>query len=155
MIVATLGLSACDVDFDTDNASKSEKVAIEGKGDGQVKFDLPFAKGNIKLPEGMMKDANFDIDGVKMYPDAKIDGFSIDAGTGKDAKVNFAFNAPATPDAVRGYFLEQFKAKGVDARATAQGLEGTSKDGDTFAMAFVPQGSGTKGSIVLQDKARN
>lgn len=143
-------LAACDAEV-TSKQDSAEKVAISGAADGEVKFDLPFAKGSVKLPAAMMKSADFDIDGVKMYPGASVSGFNVDAQDGK-ALVDIAFTAPAAPDAVRGYFLEQFKAKGVDAKADGQGISGTSKDGDLFTMNFAADGAGTKGEIRIDAK---
>lgn len=153
LLPVLVGLAACDVNFDTDKPIKGpEKVAVAGTADGKVKFDLPFANGTINLPEGMMKNANFDIDGVKMYPGASVTGFNFDAEDGK-ALVDMSFTAPAAPAAVRGYFLEQFKAKGVEAVAEGEGVRGTSKSGDRFTMSFAPGGSGTQGQIKI-DSAR-
>jgi len=59
------------------------------------------------------------------------------------------FNAPASPDAVRAYFLDQFKTKGVEASPTADGLSGKSKDGNRFAIHLEPAGSGSKGKIEI------
>lgn len=154
-LVGAMGLLAgCDAEVTT-KQDTSEKVASSSAADGQVRFDLPFAKGNIKLPAGMMSSADFDIDGVKMYPGATVTGFNVDAENGR-ALVDIAFAAPAAPDAVRDYFLEQFKAKGVDARADGQGISGTSKDGDRFTMTFAPDGGGSNGDIRIdaQDKRR-
>ena len=90
---------------------------FQGDGNGSVSFDLPFAKGQVKLQTGMMSNADFDIDGVKMIPGGKITGFNVDAGGDKDAVVNLKFTAPGTPAEVQKYFLDQFADKGVTARA--------------------------------------
>jgi len=148
---ALLGLTACDADVTAKHDATKEKVAITGDAEGKLKFDLPFASGQIKLPQAMMKSADFDIDGVKMYPGATISGFNVNAEDGR-ALVNIAYNAPAAPDAVRGYFLQQFKDKGVDARESREGIEGKSKDGDRFTMTFTPDGGATKGSVVIDAK---
>lgn len=147
-----LALGACNVDVKRpdkgDEADK--KVAIAADATGSVEFNMPFASGKIKLPAEMMNEANFDIDGVKLYPGAKVSTFNVNAEKG-NALVSIGFDAPAAPDALRTYFLEQFKAKGVSAQATPDGLSGVSKDGDKFVMTFVPQGATTKGTIRIED----
>ena len=154
LVTALLGLAACDADVSVKHDATKEKVAIAGDGQGQVKFDLPFASGNIKLPAGMMSDANFDIDGVKMYPGATVTGFNLNAEDGKSL-VEIGFDAPAEPAAVRGYFLDQFKAKGIEAAQAGEGINGTSKDGDKFAMRFAPNGGGTRGTVTIDGRPKN
>ena len=133
-------------------AAGDEKVQMTADADGKVAFNLPFAKGEIKLPTGVMSNANFDIDGVKMMPGAKLTGFNLDAGDDQPGKVNFTFTAPASPEQVANYFLGQFRAKGMEAKVDADLLQGTTTDGDSFQMRFAPQGSGTSGTIMLESK---
>jgi hypothetical protein len=144
-------LGGCHVD--TKNpANGDDSVNIQGDGNGSVSFDLPFAKGQVKLPAGMMSDADFDIDGVKMIPGGKITGFNVDAGGDKDSVVNMKFTAPGSPAQVQKYFLDQFAAKGASARAEGSGVAGTGKDGEQFTIALSPGEGGTAGTIVIHDK---
>jgi hypothetical protein len=99
-----------------------------------------------------MSNANFDIDGVKMMPGAELTGFNLDAGDGKPGRVNFTFNAPASPEEVRTYFVDQFKGQGIEAVIAADALQGKTRDGATFLMRFAPQGSGTSGTIQLDEQ---
>lgn len=149
--VLTLGLAACKAEV-REPAVGDETVQMKADADGRVAFNLPFAKGEIKLPTGIMSNANFDIDGVKMMPGAQLTGFNLDAGEGRPGTVNFTFTAPATPDEVRTYFVEQFKAQGIEATGAADALQGKTKDGAAFLMRFTPQGSGTNGTIQLDDQ---
>lgn len=144
-------LAACKGEV-REPAAGDEKVQMTADADGKVAFNLPFAKGEIKLPTGVMSNANFDIDGVKMMPGAKLTGFNLDAGDNQPGKVNFTFTAPASPEQVANYFLEQFRAKGMEAAVGAGLLRGKTTDGDTFQMRFAPQGSGTNGTIVIDSK---
>ena len=144
-------LAACKAEV-KEPAAGDEGVQMTANADGRVAFNLPFAKGEIKLPTGIMSNANFDIDGVKMMPGATLTGFNLDAGDGKPGKVNFTFTAPASPEEVRAYFVDQFKAQGIEAALAADALQGKTKDGATFVMRFAPQGSGTSGTIQLDHK---
>jgi hypothetical protein len=141
-------LAACDAEVRAP-AAGDETVQMKADADGRVAFNLPFAKGEIKLPTGVMSNANFDIDGVKMMPGATLTGFNLDAGANQPGKVNFTFTAPASPQEVATYFVDQFKAQGVEAAMLADALQGKTKDGATFLMRFAPQGSGTSGTIEL------
>ena len=126
-----------------------ENVMINASENGQVTFNVPFASGQVKLPEGMMKDGDIDIDGVKMIPGGTMSGFNVDAGD-KGATVHLAFKAPGSPDNVRAYFLEQFKAKGVVAAASGTAVSGTTRDGNPFVIDVEPVGQGSQGTITIQ-----
>ncbi|WP_114228218.1 MULTISPECIES: hypothetical protein [Sphingomonas] len=148
--IALVALAGCHVAPKNPNGG-DENVAISGDGNGSVSFDLPFAKGQVKLPTGMMSNANFDIDGVRMIPGGKITGFNVDAGGDKDAVVNMKFTAPVGPAEVQKYFLDQFAAKGVTAKAEGSGVAGTGKDGEQFVIGLAPGDGGTSGTIVIRD----
>ena len=126
-----------------------ENVQINATENGQVTFNLPFASGQVKLPEGAMKSGDFDIDGVKMIPGGTISGFNVDAGN-KGGTVNLAFKAPAAPGEVRAYFLDQFKAKGIAATSTGDSVSGKTKDGDAFVIRVEPAAAGSSGTIRIQ-----
>lgn len=141
-------LAGCNVD--TKNpVDGDENVTINASENGQVSFNLPFASGQVKVPEGMMKNGEIDIDGVKMIPGGTMSGFNIDAGD-KGATVHFAFKAPASPDDVRTYFAEQFKAKGVEAAVSGNSVSGKTKDGDPFVIDVEPAAQGSQGTITIQ-----
>lgn len=148
---ALVGLAACDADLNVKQNGAKDKVAIAGDADGRVKFDLPFANGDIKLPTSMLSSANFDIDGVKMMPGSKITGFNVNAGENK-SRVDIGFTTSDSPAAVRDYFLQQFKAKGIAAQVSGDGFSGTSRDGDRFTMTLAQQGGGTQGKIAIDGK---
>lgn len=143
-------LGACNVEH-KDAAKGDDKVQINGDTDGHMSFDLPFAKGEVKLPASMMHGGDFDIDGVKLMPGSKVNGFKLNAG--KDGStVDIGFKAPAAPDQVRAYFLDQFRAKGMDAAASGDGITGTSKDGSPFTIQLAASDGGTQGNIEVHDK---
>ena len=147
LVLAPL-VAGCNVD--TKNpADGDENVTINASENGQVSFNLPFASGQVKLPEGAMNHSDFDIDGVKMMPGATVTGFSVFAAD-KGATVHFAFKAPASPDQVRAYFLDQFKAKGIEAAVAGNSVSGKSKDGDPFVIDVEPAAQGSTGKITIQ-----
>jgi hypothetical protein len=132
-------------------ADGDENVSIKADENGQVAFDVPFANGQFKLPEGAMHKGNFDIDGVKLPLGSSMTGFNLDAHD-KGATVDMAFTAPGAPDQVRSYFLDQFKQKGVEASASGDGVSGKSKDGSLFTIHLQPAGGGSQGKIEIRSK---
>ena len=140
-------IAACNVQ-PKNPASGDDKVTINADDSGQVNFNLPFASGSVKLPEGTFKNGDFDIDGVKMIPGGKITGVSVFAAD-KGANVNLAFSAPASPDQVRAYFLDQFKLKGVQAAAAGDSVSGKTKDGEAFVISVGPAAQGSQGKIAI------
>lgn len=161
--LALMALAGCKVETKTP-AEGDNAVAISGDGNGSVSFNLPFAKGEVALPEGMMTSANFDIDGVKLMPGSKVTGFAINAGDG-GAKVTARFMSPKSVDEVKNYFLGEFAAKKVTASSsdnasfsTKDGgskvsrITGSGKDGETFTIDLSPQGNLTQGDINIVEK---
>jgi hypothetical protein len=149
IMIAAAAVAACNVQPKHDRDQGDDKVTINGGENGKLSFDLPFAKGELKLPEGAMHGGDFDIDGVKMYPGANITGFNVFAKD-KGSTVNIAFKAPAPPEKVRSYFLDEFKKKGIEANASGDGVSGTSKDGSAFEIHVQPNGGGSQGSVRIQ-----
>jgi hypothetical protein len=146
MLVALL--AGCNVHS---KSGDDDKVNINADASGQIAFDVPFAKGQVKVPSGWMHNGNFDIDGVKLMPGSQVTGFSLDAHD-KASVVNMSFTAPASPDAVRAYFLDQFRKKGRDVAVAGDSVTGKSKDGSPFTIQVSPAGSGSNGMIRIEDK---
>ena len=63
-----------------------------------------------------------------------------------------ATTAPAAPDAVRSYFVDQFRQKGVEAAMSGDAVTGKSKDGSPFVIHVSPAPNGSQGKIEIQDK---
>ena len=64
-LLVSLGLSValggCHVSGQDRSA---DNMSLNADDSGQVSFNLPFAKGNVKLPQGAFHNGQFDIDGV-------------------------------------------------------------------------------------------
>jgi hypothetical protein len=143
-------LAGCDV-HSKNPANGDENVTINADESGHVAFNLPFMKGEVKVPGGFMHKGDFDIDGVKLMPGSSVTGFNLDAHD-KGATVNMSFTAPAAPDAVRSYFLNQFKKQGVEVALAGDAVTGKSKDGSPFTIQVGPAANGSQGRIVIEDK---
>jgi hypothetical protein len=63
-----------------------------------------------------------------------------------------SFNAPASPDEVRSYYVDQFKKQGVEAALAGDAVTGKSKDGSPFTIQVSPAANGSQGKIVIQGK---
>jgi hypothetical protein len=150
LLMLVLPLAACNV-HSKNPASGDDNVSIHADESGHIAFDLPIAQGQVKVPVSMMHKGSFDIDGVKLMPGSQVTGFNVEAHN-QAATVDMSFNAPAAPDAVRSYFLDQFKQKGVEAALAGNSVTGKSKDGSDFTIEVGPAPSGSQGKIVIQDK---
>jgi len=143
-------LASCNM-HSKNPANGDENVSIHADESGHIAFNLPIAEGQVKVPTGMMHNGNFDIDGVKLMPGSSVTGFNLEAHD-HGATVDMSFNAPGSPDDVRSYFLDQFKAKGVEAALAGDSVSGKSKDGSPFIIHVSPAASGSNGIISIQSK---
>lgn len=149
LLIAVPLLAGCNV-HSKSPADGDEDVTIQAEGN-EIAFNTPIAEGKLKVPGAMVGRSNFDIDGVKLMPGSTVTGFSVFARD-EGSLVTMAFNAPAGPDAVRAYFVDQFKQKGVDAALSGDSVTGKSKDGNPFTITVTPSGGGSQGKIEVQDK---
>jgi hypothetical protein len=147
-------LAACDFHAKNPAHHGDENVTINADESGHVNFNLPFANGSIKLPEGAMNNGHFDIDGVKMIQGGTITGFDVFARD-KGSTVHLTFKAPQSADEVRSYFLDQFRQKGIKAAQSGNSVSGKSRDGNDFAIDVEAAGQGSAGRITIQDKGLN
>ena len=143
-------LAGCNV-HSKNPAAGDDNVSIHADESGHIAFNLPIAEGKLKVPASIMHDGNFDIDGVKLMPGSSVTGFNVDAG-GKNATVDMSFTAPASPDEVRSYYLDQFKKQGIEVALAGDAVAGKSKDGSPFTIQVSPTASGSQGKIVIHDK---
>jgi hypothetical protein len=143
-------LAGCNVQT-KDPSQSDDNVQISADANSAVSFNFPFASGEVKLPKAVMRAGDFDIDGVKLMPGSKLTGFSVFAGD-KGSDVTMTFNAPAPPDQVRSYFVEQFKKQNVEAAVAGDTVTGRSKDGTPFTIQVQPGPDGSQGKILIHDK---
>lgn len=150
LVLLVPSLAACNM-HSKNPADGDENVTINADQSGHIAFNLPFVKGQVKVPTGMMHNGSFDIDGVRLMPGSSVTGFNVDAGD-HGSTVDMSFTAPASPDEVRSYFLDQFKKQGVEVALAGDSVSGKSKDGSPFAIHIGPSASGSQGKIEIQDK---
>ena len=63
-----------------------------------------------------------------------------------------AFTAPASPDEVRSYYVNQFKKQDVEVALAGDAVSGKTKDGSPFIIRVSPAAKGSQGRIEVQDK---
>ena len=143
-------LAGCNVHSKNPNDS-DDNVSIHADESGNIAFNLPIAQGQVKLPGGFMHNGDFDIGGVKLMPGSQVTGFNLDSHN-EVTNVDMSFTAPASPDQVRSYFVEQFSKAGAEARIAGDSVTGKSKDGSPFTIQVSPAANGSTGKIVIQDK---
>jgi hypothetical protein len=143
-------LAACNI-HSKNPAAEDENVSIRADESGQIAFNLPMIEGRVKVPSLVMHNGNIDIDGVRLMPGSSVTGFNVNAGH-QGAIVQMTFTAPASPDQVRSYFVDQFRKQGVDAAIADDAVSGKSKDGDPFVIEVSPAANGSQGRIEIQDK---
>ena len=143
-------LAGCNVHA-KNPANGDENVSIQADENGNIAFNLPIAQGQVKVPSGFMHNGNVDIDGVKLMPGSSVTGFNVDAHD-HGATVNLSFTAPASPEEVRSYFLDQFKKQGLEVALAGDAVAGKSKDGSPFTIQVSQAASGSQGKIVIQSK---
>ena len=143
-------LAGCSV-HSKNPANGDDNVTINADQSGKVAFNLPFVKGEVTMPSGFMHKGNFDIDGVKLMPGSQVTGFSVFARD-EGANVQMTFDAPAPPDAVRSYFIDQFRKRDVKAALAGDAVSGKTRDGSAFTIAVSPSAKGSQGTIDIQSK---
>ena len=85
--LSVLLLAGCNV-HSKNPANDNGTVTINASDSGQVEFNLPFVSGSVKLPEGMMNNADFRTEGAKEVPGGK--GARGSAGAGGRTKAERA-----------------------------------------------------------------
>lgn len=144
-------LAGCSV-HSKNPANGDSNVTIRADENGDIAFNLPIASGQVKVPSGFMHNGNVDIDGVKLMPGSSVTGFTVDARD-HGATVNLSFTAPAAPDQVRSYFVDQFRKQGAEAAISGDSVAGKSKDGSPFTIQVSTAGNGSQGKIEFRDKS--
>lgn len=143
-------------------ADKDAAVNIVGNTDtGRMEIKLPGGfEAKVNVPEGVVNKAKFDIDGVGLYPGAKIGSVKVQAfehkvdhsRDTKSAVVNIGFSAPADAAAVADWYQQQFEAKKLAVTRKGETLSGKTADGDAFTLAMTRAAAGgTSGLLTIRN----
>jgi hypothetical protein len=147
---------------EADGKAVSTEKTVVFKADsktGEVGVDLPGGTGaSLRLPpevvEKMGEDSKLDVDGVGLYPGARVTevaATSRDGGADKSSSATIRFTASSTPQAVAEWYVAAFNDKGHKATRSGNRVEGTTTEGSRFTLDLAAEGQGTAGTLVVTD----
>ncbi len=166
---ALLAVTACSKNDDAERGTAATAVTAnpDGDSDGTVDIQANSETGDIalklpggfdakfKVPPGMTDEAKFDIDGVGLYPGAKLQKFKVNAVKTegeRGATVELGFKAPADPAVVADWYQKAFEDKKISVTRSGETLTGKTEDGDDFTLALVSGGVGAaQGMMTIRD----
>ena len=152
MLIGLGMLSACNDTDDHKLKAQNDNGAdlsmhIDG-GNGGARIDA-----KIGLPGLKLGTPNVDIDGVKLYPGARVTGIDVSGQEGDDeGGVIIRFDSADAPAKIRDYYLAAFKEKGLAASVDGTTITGRDHDGAPFRIALAAQSNGTRGEIHVGTK---
>lgn len=158
LLLLPLALAACDgkgTSISINAHSDEGDNAVFAMNNGAVSVKSDGFEGSFKVPNIKMTAENFDMNGVKLYPDSTITSFNVDAtdhpGDKKDeGKVTAAFTSPAALATVQAWFRDKLTAKGFKFGEKGNGFAGTTDDGERFTIDLSADGSAkTSGKMVV------
>ena len=128
-----------------DSVSNEGAVHLSGDSSGRAEIRAPGLEGSIRLPRIDIDAADFEVNGLKLYPGSTIKEFSLDAsdreGERDDGKVVVAFEAPAALDKVQAWFRDNMAQRGFKAQAAGSGFAGTTNEGDPIRVELEADGT--------------
>lgn len=165
-VAAFAMLSACG---SKDDGKEGTSISVNGKGTngdvaitadgktGKVSVNVPGFNADMKLPKVMLDNSNFDLDGVKLYPNSKVRSVNVngdESGVWADrSNVRVAFDSPADVGKVKSWFEAGFKQHEIAVSATPTGFTGKTDDGQNFIVTLKPDGqAATSGTIDIAGK---
>ena len=160
LFLLALPLAACgnepsgNATFSIQAEGEGGNVSITGNGaEGLASIKGPGIEGSIKLPKIDINAADFEIDGVKLYPGSTIKHFNlnaVDKGGDKDqGKVAIAFDSPAPLDKVQGWFRDAMAQQNFKVSPHGNGFAGTTSDGNPVTLDLDAAGGHTSGRMTI------
>ena len=141
------------IDGDSDKTETRTDVTINGDTDtGKFELKLPGGiEAKVNLPEGLGEHGKFDIDGVGLYPGAKVRSVNVNASDARETRtavVKIGFAAPADAAVVADWYQQQFDGKHKPVVRRGETLSGTTDDGDAFTLAMQAAGTGASTGLL-------
>lgn len=156
-----LALAGCNRSEPAAGPDKGSNVSIAiARGDAgaddksRVKIDLPGGiKADLEVPGALADSGEFDIEGVGLYPGARVTTVNVRALTGRKdtATVELGFTAPADAAAVADWYETRFAEKNVTVARAGETITGKTRDGKDFTLAMTPADTGTRGLLTIRD----
>ena len=157
MILACgLALAACGESTPEAESNVTTEVKIDSHSDrkGEMELKLPGGfEAKIPLPKGAGDKSDFDIDGVGLYPGARVSTVNVRAGEGP-AVVTISFAAPGSAPEVAQWYERELLANDVVVKRTGEMLVGRTEDGDDFTLEITQALAGSTGLLTITDAAK-
>ena len=142
-------LGACSAE------SASEAVrgnAVADADPARFELNTPLFNASVAVPGGAMGAGDFDMNGVPLPPGSAVRGISVNAEAAPgQPTLTLRFANPDPPAAVRDWLLPRLRDVGYTLEAAANGLTGTTEDGEPFRLSLAPEGGGSAGTIELEN----
>ena len=156
ILLAPLALAACGTEGNSTITLNGEdgNVSIVTDANGNTTINAPGASGSVTLSKINIDAADFDVNGVKLYPGSTVRDFKLDASEGFDTKgkghLSIAFDAPASLDKVQAWFRDNMAARKFKVSAQGNGFAGTTDEGDPVTVELNADGADkTKGKRTI------
>ncbi|NNM76868.1 hypothetical protein HJG53_08150 [Sphingomonas sp. ID1715] len=154
ILAALVLLAACDkgeptrvtINAGSNGTAPANKGTVQVGGDG--------FKADIEIPGLASLGGRMKMDGVRLYPDAKVTNINIDGDKGDKGRVAVSFTAPADRARVAAWYVEQMRDAEFKARETPTGFAGETKDGNWFTLDLKEAGAQTLGEFKLGEAQR-
>jgi len=152
MLIGLGVLSACsDPDAHEGTASNenggNRAISVDSGNKSAGKFSLSLPSIKLGAPQ-------VDIDGVGLYPGARVTGVDISGQDGQsEGGLTVRFDADVAPDKVRDYYLAAFRSKGMAVTQTPYGVSGRDMDGKPFRILLEDNSGKTRGTVRVGNKA--
>ena len=147
LLLAPLALTACDgagTSISLRGGDGEGNVSIKTGADGGVSIEAPGVSIASKLPRINLTAEDFDVNGLKLYPNSAIRELNAvgndKLGQKQDSHVTVAFDAPASLATVQAWFRDNLARQGFEVEAKGNGFSGTTKDGDPFTLELSADG---------------
>lgn len=158
LLLAPLALAACDgagTSISLSGNGSDGNVSIKTGADGQLAIEAPGVSIASKLPKISLTAENFDVDGLKLYPDSAIRELNAvgddKAGAKDQGEVTLAFDSPAALATVQAWFRDNLARQGFKVEPRGNGFAGTTKDGGAFSLDLTADGDAkTKGRMQVR-----
>jgi hypothetical protein len=152
--LAACGGEGTSISINAKDDGPDGNALVSSDGNGQVAIKAAGFEGKFKLPKIKIDADDFDVNGVKLYPGSTIRNLDLnsDKTGGKDeGGLSVRFESPAAPGTVLGWFRDAMTKRGFKVSAAADGLTGTTDEGDPFTLKLAAAGDGkSSGTLELR-----
>lgn len=156
LLALPLTLAACDTGGNTTINIHGDDgdVNITSDDSGHASLKLPGIDASIKIPKIKVSAADFDVNGVKLYPGSTMSDFNVDASSGdgdkEKGRVAIKFESPASLDKVQAWFRDAMAKHHFKVSPQGSGFAGTTDDGQPVTVELEADGPDkAKGSLTV------